>query len=46
MEGIKLDLVELRKLDLTFPYISKEDIQKFFWDKRYNLHQMEKTILK
>lgn len=30
MEEIKLDLVELQKLDLTFPYISKEDIKKCF----------------
>ena len=28
MEEVKLDLVELQKLDLSFPYISKEDIKK------------------
>ena len=30
MEEVKLDLVELQKLDLSFPYISKEDIKKCF----------------
>lgn len=30
MNEIKLDLVELKKLDLSFPYISKDDIKKCF----------------
>lgn len=30
MQEVRLDLVELQKLDLTFPYISKDDIKKYF----------------
>ena len=30
MQEVRLDLVELQKLDLTFPYISKDDIKKCF----------------
>lgn len=30
MQEVRLDLVELQKLDLKFPYISKDDIKKCF----------------
>ena len=30
MTEIQIDLVELRKLDLSFPYFSKEEIMKCF----------------
>lgn len=45
MEEVKLDLVELQKLDLTFPYISKEDIQKCFGIKDTTYIKWKKQFL-
>ena len=45
MEEVKLDLVELRKLDLSFPYISKDDIKKCFDIKETTYNKWKKQFL-
>lgn len=45
MEEVRLDLVELRKIDLTFPYISKEDIKNCFDIKETTYNKWKNQFL-
>ena len=45
MKEVRLDLVELQKLDLKFPYISKDEIQKCFNIKDTTYNKWKKQFL-
>ena len=45
MQEVRLDLVELQKLDLTFPYISKDEIKKCFDVKETTYTKWKKQFL-